>query len=312
MIHSHQRSFLARYGLLLSLCLLLPTLLPAKTPPFKDFNHPRLIETGELAAVAGHDSIRIVDMRGSFDDYLRGHLPNAVYLHSDNLSVPRNGIPAQAPDRPTLEKLIGDYLGASNDMWIILYCEGSNPNAAFLAWYLDFLVQKKVGILNGGWEKWVSEKHPTTQAFPSLLPKKFIGKIKRASLAEKSWVRERLLAKDVVMVDARSPTQYSGEEGEEIRKGHIPGARNIFWEATMEGDEARVWKKREDLEKLFAEAGVTRDKEIVVYSRAGRGASHVYFTLKFVLGFPSVRLYRGSWVEWSADQSLPVRTGLQP
>ena len=203
-------------------------------------------------------------------------------------------------------------MSASNDMWIILYCERSNSNATFLAWYLDFLVQKKVGILNGGWEKWVSERLPTTQAYPSLMPKKFVGKIKRESLAEKNWVRDRLLAKDVVIVDARSPKQYGGEEGEEIRRGHIPGARNIFWETTLEGDEARVWKKREDLEKLFAEAGVTKDKEIIVYSRTGRGASHVYFTLKFVLGFPSVRLYRGSWVEWSADRSLPIRTGVQP
>jgi thiosulfate/3-mercaptopyruvate sulfurtransferase len=299
-------------GLLLSLFLLLPTLLSAKSPPFKNFDYPRLVETGELASVVDHPSIRIVDMRSSLTDYLKGHLPNAVYLSSDNLRVPRNGIPAQAPDRILLEKLISDHLSVSNDMWIILYSEQSNPNAPFFAWYLDFLVHKKVGILNGGWEKWVSDRLPTTQAYPSLLPKKFVGKIKRESLAEKNWVRGRLLAKDVVIVDARSPMQYSGEEGEETRRGHIPGARNIFWETVLDGDEARVWKKREDLEKLFAEAGVTKDKEVIVYSRTGKGASHVYFTLKFVLGFPTIRLYRGSWVEWSADRSLPIRAGMQP
>lgn len=312
MMNSHRGFFITKRELLLFLLLLFPNLLLARTSPFTDFDHPRLLESAELANVVEDASVRIIDMRSSLVDYLKGHLPNAVYLHPDNLGVPRNGIPVQAPDRSTLEKLIGDCLSASNDMWIILYCERSNPNATFLAWYLDFLVHKRVGILNGGWEKWVSEKLPMTQTFPSLPSKKFIGKIKRASLAEKTWVRDRLLAKDVVIVDARPPVQYSGEEGEEIRRGHIPGARNIFWETTLEGDEAKVWKKREDLGKLFGEAGVTKDKEIIVYSKTGKGASHLYFTLKFILAFPNVRLYRGSWVEWSADRSLPIRTGGHP
>jgi thiosulfate/3-mercaptopyruvate sulfurtransferase len=197
-------------------------------------------------------------------------------------------------------------------MWVILYSEQSNPNATFLAWTLDYLGHKKVGILNGGWEKWVSEKLPVIQEYPSLSPNKFFGKAIPDTLAEKKWVLDRLTAKNVVIVDARSPRQYSGEEGEEIRRGHIPGAKNVFWETTLEGDEVKVWKKKEDLEKIFAESGVTRGKEIVVYCTTGRESSHLYFTLKYVLGFPRVRLYRGSWVEWSSDKNLPVKIGMDP
>jgi thiosulfate/3-mercaptopyruvate sulfurtransferase len=294
------------------LFFLIPNLVYAKPPPFKNFDHPRLVETGELAAVMDHPFIRIVDMRDSLSDYLKGHITNAVYLHFENLRVPKSGMPAQSPDRICLEKLLGDSLSISNAMWLIIYSERSNPNATFLAWTLDFLGHKKFGILNGGWEKWLSEKRPTTQAYPSLLPKKFFGKAIRGTLAEKKWVRDRLSAKDVVIVDARPPTQYSGEEGEEIRKGHIPGARNIFWEATLEGDEIRTWKKKEDLEKLFGEYEVTKDKEIIVYCRTGREASHLYFTLKYILGVPNIRLYRGSWVEWSADKNLPIKMGMDP
>ncbi len=294
------------------LFFLIPNLVYAKTPPFKNFDHPRLIETGELAAVIDHPSIRIVDMRTSLLDYLKNHIPNAVYLHFENLRVPRNGIPAQAPDRISLEKIIGEYLGISNDMWVIVYSDKSDPNATLLLWVLDFLGHKRVGILNGGWEKWGSEKHPITQEYPLLLPKKFFGRVKRETLAEKKWVRDRLSAKNVMIVDARPPIQYSGEEGEEIRKGHIPGARNIFWETTLEGDEIRTWKKKEDLEKIFAESKVAKDKEVIVHCRTGREASHLYFTLKYVLGFPNIRLYRGSWVEWSADKNLPVKIGMDP
>jgi len=294
------------------LLFFLPSALFARTPPLKNFDHPRLIETTELAGIVNHASVRIVDMRTSLPDYLKGHVPNSVYLHFENLRVPKDGIPAQSPDRICLERLMGDALSLSNDMWLILYSEKSNPNATFLAWSLDFLGHKKVGILNGGWEKWVSENLPATQNYPVLIPRKFFGKVLRETLAEKKWLKDRASAKGIVIVDARPHKEYTGEEGEEIRRGHIPGAKNVFWETTLEGDEVKVWKKKEDLEKLFTEAGVTKDKEIVVHCRTGREASHVYFTLRYVLGYPHVRLYRGSWVEWSADRNLPVKTGMDP
>jgi thiosulfate/3-mercaptopyruvate sulfurtransferase len=299
-------------GILFSLIFFLPVSIGAKAPPLKNLDHPRLIETEELAGVMNHPSVRIVDLRTSFLDYLKGHVPNSVYLNFENLQVPRNGIPAQLPDRIFLEKLIGNYLSISNDMWVVLYSEKSNPNATSLLWILDFLGHKKVGVLNGGWEKWVSEKFPTAQTYPSLLPKKFFARIKRESLAEKKGVQDQLSAKNGVIVDARPPKQYSGEEGEEIRRGHIPGARNVFWETTLEGDEISVWKKKEDLEKLFIESGVVKNNEVIVYCRTGREASHVYFTLKYLLDFPNVHLYQGSWVEWAADGNLPIKMGMDP
>jgi thiosulfate/3-mercaptopyruvate sulfurtransferase len=306
------RSPLLMTGILFSLLFSLSVSIDAKTPPLKNFDHPRLVETEELAGVMDHPSVRIVDLRTSFLDYLKGHIPNAVYLHFENLQVPRNGIPAQLPDRIFLEKLIGDYLSISNDMWVVAYSEKSNPNATFLVWVLDFLGHKKVGVLNGGWEKWVLEKFPTTQIYPSLPPKKFFARIKRENVAEKKWVLDQLSASNGVIVDVRAPKQHSGEEGEEIRRGHIPGARNVFWETTLEGEEVNVWKKKEDLEKLFVESGVVKNKEVIVYCRTGREASHVYFTLKYLLDFSKVRLYRGSWVEWAADRSLPVKIGMDP
>jgi thiosulfate/3-mercaptopyruvate sulfurtransferase len=307
-----RRSHILTGGILISTVLLLPGFLAAKNAPLINLNHPGLIETRELLTLTDHPSIRIVDMRTSLLDYLKGHIQNAIYLHFENLQVPNKGIPDQAPDRIALERLLGGNLSLSNPMWVVLYSEKSNPNATFLAWTLDYLGHKKVGILNGGWEKWTSEGLPTTQEYPFFSANKYFGKAIRETLAEKKWMRNRLRARNVVVLDARPPGQYSGEEGEEIRRGHIPGARNVFWEMTLEGEEVRVWKKKEDLEKLFLECGVTKDKEIVVYCRAGREASHLYFTLKYVVGFPNVRLYRGSWVEWSADKTLPAKIGMHP
>ncbi|HVP78615.1 MAG TPA: sulfurtransferase [Thermodesulfobacteriota bacterium] len=307
-----RKPYILTVGILISMVLFLPGLLPAKNAPSINLNYPRLVETRELFSLTGHPSIRIVDMRTSLLDYLKGHIPNAVYLHFENLQIPDKGIPDQAPDRICLERLLGENLSLSNSMGVVLYSERSNPNATLLAWTLDYLGHKKVGILNGGWEKWTSERRPVTQEYPPLLPNKFFGKVIRETLAEKKWMLPRLTAKNVVILDARPPRQYSGEEGEEIRKGHIPGARNLFWEMTLEGEEVRVWKNKEDLEKLLVDIGVTKDKEIIVYCRTGREASHLYFTLKYGLGFPKVHLYGGSWVEWSSDKTLPVKTGMDP
>ena len=307
-----RRSLILTAAILISTVLFLPNFLSAQIPPIKNLDHPRLIETRELINLISHPSVRIIDMRPSLLEYLKGHIPNAVYLHYQNLQVPGQGIPDQAPDRICLERLLGDSLSLSNPMRVVLYSEKSNSNATFLAWALDYFGHKRVAILNGGWEKWISEKLPVTQAYPSLPSKKFFGKAIRETLAEKKWIFDRLTAKNLLLLDARPPKQYSGEEGEEIRRGHIPRAKNLCWETTLEGEEVKVWKKKEDLEKVFAESGVTRDKEIVVYSQTGKKASHLYFTLKYVLGFPHVRLYRGSWVEWSGDKTLPVKTGMDP
>jgi len=306
-----RRKLCSAAGVLLVL-VLLPSALFSKEAPIKGLDRTRLIETAELKGLVNHPSVRIVDMRTSLPDYLKSHIPNAVFLHFETLRIPDNGIPAQAPDRITLERLLGENVSVSNNMWIVLYSENSNPNATYLAWTLDFLGHKKVGVLNGGWEKWVSENHPVTQEYPSLAPKKFFGKPIGEALADKKWVQSHLSSKDVVIVDVRSPRQYSGEEGEEIRRGHIPGARNLFWETTLEGNEIKTWKTKENLQKLVSDMGIVRDKEIVVHCRTGREASHVYFTLKHVLGYPRVRLYRASWVEWSADRTLPVKTGSEP
>lgn len=299
-------------SILISMFLILPNPLLAKIPPFKNLDHPRLVENKELLNVTNHPAVRVIDMRNSMPDYLKGHLPDAVFFHSENLQVPDKGVPGQAPDRIALERLLGDSLSLSNTTWVILYSEKSNANATFLAWTLDFLGHKRVGILNGGWEKWASERLPVTQNYPSAPPKKFFGKVIRETLAEKKWIFDRLTAKNLLILDVRPPKQYSGEEGEEVRRGHIPGAKNLQWETTLEGEEVKLWRKKEDLEKYFAESGVTRDKEVVVYCRTGKKASHLYFTLKYVLGFPRVRLYRGSWIEWSGDKTLPVKTGMDP
>jgi len=163
-------------GVVFLLILLLSAPLESKPLPIKNLDLPRLVETGEMGGFLHHPLVRMVDLRCSLQDYLRAHIPGAVYLDAGVFQVPEMGIPAQVLDRICLERLFGDNLSLSRNMWIILYSEKSNPNATLAAWALHFLGHKKVGVVNGGWEKWASERLPATQDIPALVPQKFFGK----------------------------------------------------------------------------------------------------------------------------------------
>ena len=105
------------------------------------------------------------------------------------------------------------------------------------------------------------------------------------------------------MLDVRSPDEYTGDKIRAERGGHIPGAVNIEWKKSMNDDQ--TFKSPEVLNKMFAEQGVTKDKEIITYCQFAVRASHTYFTLR-MLGYPRVRVYNGSWGEWGNDLNLPI------
>jgi len=98
-------------------------------------------------------------------------------------------------------------------------------------------------------------------------------------------------------VDARSPAEYVG--------GHIPGAVNIDWTRTLEPGDSKILRSAEQLEALFTAAQVSRQQEVVTYCQMGIRAAEVYFVLR-LMGYPRVRVYDGSWADWSADPALPV------
>ena len=90
-----------------------------------------------------------------------------------------------------------------------------------------------------------------------------------------------------------------------MRHGHIPGAINHYWQddLTQEGF-GHVWKPAAELRRAYAAQGITPDKDIIAYCNSATEASHVHFTLRYLLGYPRVRIYVGSWTEWAEDERL--------
>ncbi len=111
----------------------------------------------------------------------------------------------------------------------------------------------------------------------------------------------------MVLVDVRPVDQYEGRAGAQIRRGHIPGAVNHVWSSDLvtRGD-MKVWKPIDELKASYVAQGITPDKHVIAYCNTGTEASHVYFALRNLLGYPNVDVYVPSWTDWSAREELPI------
>jgi thiosulfate/3-mercaptopyruvate sulfurtransferase len=124
-------------------------------------------------------------------------------------------------------------------------------------------------------------------------------------------VLESLNQPGIALVDVRSPQEYTGEliappgmMETAQRGGHIPGARNIPWAQAVREDGS--FKSPDELRTLYESQGITPDKQVITYCRIGERSSHTWFVLKYLLGYPHVRNYDGSWTEWGNMVAAPI------
>jgi thiosulfate/3-mercaptopyruvate sulfurtransferase len=267
-----------------------------------------LISTDALAPRLAAGDVTVVDLRSDLNAYLANHLPGAVYLHYETLRASQAGVPGDILTPEAYAELWA-RLGIRRGRPVVIYGSGDaqNFNATFLAWLLAGFRQEEVYLLDGGYAKWVAENRPLSRLYPEIATVKYATDPYRLERVEGEHVQHALSWDGAVIVDVRPPDQYAGTAGAQVRRGHIPKAINHFWHddlVTQQG--TTVWKPIDELRSAYAAQGVTPDKYVIVYCNTGTEASHAYFALRMLLGYPNVQVYVPSWTEWAAHEDWPV------
>ncbi len=292
----------------------LPAPLPAPRP-VPPSAVPRLLATDSLAAwLARGQPVRLLDVRLDIWTYLKGHLPEAQYLSVETLRASRGGLPVQPLDPPALRALCV-RLGLDPALPVVIYSAGEtlNIDATYAAWLLAGFGHPRVFVLDGGYFKWELEHRAVTQRYPRVPPAPAAWWRSRpwsADTAGRAEVENAARGGGALLVDARPPEQFAGEAGAQLRRGHIPGAVNHWWQRDLEQQGfGRVFRPADSLRAAYLAQGIEPGRDIILYCNSATEASHLYFVLKWLLGYPRVRVYLGSWTEWAERSELPVETG---
>ena len=284
------------------------------------YAHPEVLVDTQWVEDHIQDTTKVRIAEVDYDpksNYMLGHIPGSVlfdWKQDINDPVSRNVLSKQA-----CEDLL-QRVGISNDTTLILYGDFNNWFAAFAFWVFKYYGYKDVRLMNGGRKKWLQEDRPLSKEIPSNYPKGnfkasepdnnirvFLNQVKEALEDANKKVR------GIKLVDVRSPKEFTGEilappeypTEHAQRGGHIPSAVNIPW-AQAVNDNDGTFKSVDELRKLYESKDITPDKEVIAYCRIGERSSHTWFVLKYLLGYPNVKNYDGSWTEWGNMIANPV------
>ena len=269
-----------------------------------------LVSTDWVAQHLNDPLVRIVETDEDVLLYDIGHVPGAVKIdwHTDlNDPIVRDYLDAEHFSALLQAK------GIAEDTTVVFYGDKNNWWACYALWVFKLFGFSDARIMNGGRKKWIDEGRELSKVVPGH-PKtayRAPSRDDRKIRAFRNDVQAHIDRKQP-LVDVRSPGEYSGQllhmadypqEGA-LRGGHIPGAKNIPWAKAVAED--GTFKPAAELKELYGAQGITADKDVVAYCRIGERSSHTWFVLTYLLGYPRVRNYDGSWTEWGNLVGAPI------
>jgi thiosulfate/3-mercaptopyruvate sulfurtransferase len=267
--------------------------------------HPLLIQAQEWFGLENREDWQVVDSRGK-SAYLAGHIPGAIHLPAGfliDVESERGAYKSFAELTSALGKL-----GLSPDKPTLLYDDSGLVPSAKLFWVMDVLGFQALTLLDGGYPAWAEADLPLEVEENKYSPIKLElhpDHSKVIGLEELLEAVDPDHSHQPKLLDARSPLEFQGLSPTAKKDGHIPGAVNLDWENHIQDLFHPFFKEKSVLAALLAERGISPDQDVVVYCRSGSRSCHSYFVLKY-LGYPRVKNYPGSWLEWGNHPDTPV------
>jgi len=280
-------------------------------------NDDPLVSTDWLAAHLDDPKLKVIDasykMPGvlplPFEDYLRTHIPGAVFFNVNTIADPDDPRPHMYPSAEQFARDVS-ALGISSDDTVVAYDSGAWVAAPRAWWMFLSFGHPKVKVLDGGLRKWLNEGRPTQTGQITPTAGKFQAKLDSGFVRSKQQLVGNLETHREQIVDARPRPRFEGTAAEPWpgrRSGHIPGSRNVPYAELFEA-ETGAMKSLDDLRKAFTGAGVDIAKPIV--TTCGSGVSALVLTLAlYRLGARGTALYDGSWAEWGLRDGPPIAVG---
>jgi thiosulfate/3-mercaptopyruvate sulfurtransferase len=271
---------------------------------FSDGDNGETVDVDWIAARVGDPGLRLVEVdvsRAAFDE---GHIPGAVLWNAYTDLRDQNYRPVGLAE---LERLFSRS-GISPETCVVTY--GYSGPLGF--WLLKTHGHERVRILTGPREQWAEAGHewsagtppPKESAYPPVVAKE-------DWLASRQAVQDAIIDPTQLILDVRAEAEYTGEifwpsgATEDVgRAGHVPGAVSVPIDLLRA--EGGKLKGPEELRRILKQAGVAKDKTVITYCTIGNRASEAWFALKYLLDYPEVRVYYGSWVEWGKATDTPI------
>jgi thiosulfate/3-mercaptopyruvate sulfurtransferase len=281
--------------------------------PAANSSELRFVSPQWLADHLEDDNLRILDVRMNPLDYIQGHVPGAVHVADNTFRGPNGRLPIQYWDTDKLDFIFTEA-GVTDDSDVVIYSDGGNLlGSTMVAYLLERSGHATAAVLDGGYPGYRDAELPITKAFPEYETGEFTLEDNADIRVTIDDVRGFVEAGNVTFIDPRPAALYAGEIDLFQRNGHIPGAKNIPWPTfTIGEDNLHQLKPLDEIQALLDARGITHDDTIIVTCSTGREATLQYIVLKHLLDYPNVRIYEGSWTEYSSFPDLPVATGRDP
>ncbi|MDE5416442.1 sulfurtransferase [Ancylomarina sp. DW003] len=255
-----------------------------------------IISVKEFLKIKKDPNVVLVSARKPAD-YKKVHIAGAININHKDLykASPKSTLKTVAE----IAKILGEK-GLSNTNTIVLYDNGSGKYSGRMYWILKYLGAKDVKLLDGHMKAWRMARKPVTKNPAKRKATTFAVKLNKGIIASIAQVKKASNSAASVIVDVRAADEFKGIKESKLPKGHIPSAINLEFKKVL--TTKGKLKSKEDLQALFNAAGITKDKEIILYCESSVRAGVVYLALTSALAYPNVKVYDGALFEWTASE----------